>query len=223
MNTMTLGPKTARLTSIGGKAARKSTGSRRYSRLVGHLKIILPLSAGILAVAVLVWPQVSGGLRNMISIQSLVSGVDRLTMAKPRYFGVDKDNQSFVITADEAIQRGLSNERIDFVNPKSSLALENGSRLTVDALKGSYWQDGASLLLSGDVRLQHDEGYEVHTQSASVDLDAGSAVGKQPVQGSGPFGEIESEGFQLTDHGKNIVFTGKSKLTLRNTATFNKK
>jgi lipopolysaccharide export system protein LptC len=43
-------------------------------------------------------------------------------------------------------------------------------------------------------------------------MAAGTAEGHDPVQGQGVFGDVESEGFRLLDHGQVIIFTGNAKL-----------
>ncbi len=219
---MMLDPKAEKLASIGHRQKQPSSGSSGYSRFVGRLKIALPLAAGVLAVAVLAWPQITQGWRATAAAAMLTSGIERLTMANPRYYGVDQKDQGYSVTADQAIQADSEHNTVELKKPKGEMALEDGSNLEIDAQSGFYSRLDKSLDLSGGVNLYHDNGYEVHTQSAQIDLDAGAASGTQPVQGSGSFGEIESEGFHLTDRGKNIVFTGKSKLTLRNTSALGK-
>ncbi len=219
---MKLGPEAEKQTSIGNRTKLAPSSSSHYTRFVGRLKVVLPLVAGVLALAVLVWPQITQGWRNAASANSLIAGIGRLTMANPRYYGVDEKNQVYSITADQAIQTDPEHNALELKKPKGEMALEDGSSLEIDAQTGYYLREGKSLNLSGGVNLYHDGGYEVHTQSADIDLEAGAAQGSEPVQGSGKFGEIESEGFHLTDRGKNIVFTGKSKLTLRNTDALDK-
>jgi lipopolysaccharide export system protein LptC len=58
----------------------------------------------------------------------------------------------------------------------------------------------------------HDRGYELTTDTAHVDMAAGTAEGNDAVQGQGVFGDVTSQGFRLLDHGQTIIFTGKAKL-----------
>ena len=64
------------------------------------------------------------------------------------------------------------------------------------------------------VNVFHDQGFEMRSEEAHVDLDQGKIWGDMSVQGQGPAGTIESEGFRLYDRGAHIVFTGKSHLVL---------
>jgi lipopolysaccharide export system protein LptC len=65
------------------------------------------------------------------------------------------------------------------------------------------------------VNLFHDAGYELHTATATVDLGHNTARGTDPVEGHGPQGRIQAEGFEIRGTGHEIVFTGKSQLNLR--------
>ena len=83
------------------------------------------------------------------------------------------------------------------------------------AESGLYDQTMKLLDLSGGVSLYHDSGYELHTDTARVDLARNTARGLDPVTGHGPQGRIEAEGFEIAEHAKSIVFTGRAQLGLR--------
>ena len=68
--------------------------------------------------------------------------------------------------------------------------------------------------LNGEVTLFHDRGFELRTQAAQVDLEAGVARGSEDVEGQGPFGNLEAEGFQVLDRGARVLFMGKSRAVL---------
>ena len=56
------------------------------------------------------------------------------------------------------------------------------------------------------------------TPAASVDLQAGTAQSDSPVTGHGPEGQIDAQGFRILDKGARIIFTGKSQMTIRESA-----
>src|SRR3546814_15114515 len=68
--------------------------------------------------------------------------------------------------------------------------------------------------LAGSVHLTHDKSFDIRTESATVDLQDGSAAGDSAVTGEGPSGELQAEGFRLRERGQVIVFTGKSRLLI---------
>ena len=99
--------------------------------------------------------------------------------------------------------------------PKADLAMKNGTWIALTANSGVYNQREKLLYLEGAVNLFHDSGYEFKTEKLRVDLDAGRAVSNQRVDGQGPFGQLQAEGFYFESGGKSIFFTGKSKLIIR--------
>jgi len=52
------------------------------------------------------------------------------------------------------------------------------------------------------------------TESATVDLEGGTAEGHEKVEGHGPSGEVESEGFRILDKGAVVIFTGRARMLL---------
>jgi lipopolysaccharide export system protein LptC len=130
------------------------------------------------------------------------------------YAGIDKLRRPYVVTADVARQTPNRSDLVALEGPKADMTMTNGAWLAVTSHTGVYLTQGQQLDLFGAVKLFHDRGYQLNTDSAHVDMPQGAAEGNDPVQGQGVFGDITSEGFRLTDHGDNILFTGKAKLHL---------
>jgi lipopolysaccharide export system protein LptC len=92
--------------------------------------------------------------------------------------------------------------------------MNDGTWLALTAKVGYYDRQTELLDLVGDVNLFHDQGFEVRTEKAQVDLKGGTASGDLPVEGQGPSGTLTAEGFRAIDSGKTVIFTGKSKMIL---------
>ncbi len=87
-----------------------------------------------------------------------------------------------------------------------------GSWIALAADTGTFYKSNQILELSDGVNLFHDSGYEFRTRKAEIDLGKGSAHGKYPVSGQGPFGTLAASGFEILERGKRIIFTGKATL-----------
>ncbi|MBF0094948.1 MAG: LPS export ABC transporter periplasmic protein LptC [Alphaproteobacteria bacterium] len=198
-------------------AAHARAGSPHYSRFVSMMKLILPSMAVVLIALVVVWPRLSSvDERFRLGFSSMSAGaVDSLTMVNARYFGTDNDNQPFTVTADLATEAADGSHALDMESPKADITLKDGTWLVLDSSTGHYNHDSGLLDLRGGVNVFQDQGYELHTAAVQVDLKANRAVGRDPVRGQGPFGEVDAEGLLITERGKNVTFTGKSKLILR--------
>lgn len=194
-----------------------------YSRFVGMMKVLLPVGAVILAALIIAWPhlQATDG-RFRIGFSSLIATqAERPSIVNPRLVGTDEKDQPFSITADLAKDFQLRKDfwgdtstPVELEMPKADITLRDGTWLVLTANTGQLTPNTKMLELSGAVNLFHDSGYELRTTHAIIDLEKGSAVSDQPVEGQGPFGTINAEGLRLTDKGKDIVFTGKARLLL---------
>lgn len=195
---------------------RRIRAGGAYSRFANSMRIALPLIAVAIAVIVIVWPQF-GEEPKRFSL-----GVSKVTVndgggqqiVNPRFTGTDSEQRPYTVTADAASQVQNNPSMVDLSFPRSDITLASGTWLAVSADSGLFDRKAQFLTLKGSVNLFHDAGYELRTASADVDLGAGIATGVDPVTGQGPFGLLNSTGFQILDRGKRVIFTGKSKLIL---------
>jgi len=197
----------------GRRPARPNTG---YSRFVSLMKFLLPAVAAGLLLLVVAWPRLQAGLdRLRLALTRLdLSEARDLRMVNARFSGIDKQHRPYVLTADVARQMPDRNDLMALEGPKGDITLQSGAWLAITSFTGVYLPQGQLLDLFGDVKLFHDRGYELTTDTAHVDMTAGTAEGNDPVQGQGVFGEVTSEGFRLLERGQTIIFTGKAKLHL---------
>jgi lipopolysaccharide export system protein LptC len=193
------------------------SGHNRYSHFVGWMKVLLPAVAAALVLLVFAWPQFSfRESRFRLGMARLsLDQADSLTMLNARYDGVDENSQPFSVTADMATQSRQDDELVHLELPKADMTLDDGAWLALTARTGAYQRTAEVLDLVGSVSLFHDKGVEMRTESARIDLQAGTAEGQQPVEGQSVFGTIDAEGFRVQDRGQTIIFTGKSRLVLQ--------
>lgn len=189
------------------------------------MKFILPVAALILISMVVLWPHLApDDLRFRIGFAAIKASVSKdPSMVNPRFVGTDSENKPYSITADLARSLGDLKSKdapasIELEMPKADITLDDGTWLVLTAETGLLAQYDKSLNLEGAVNLFHDSGYEFRTQKAAIDLTSGVASGNLPIQGQGPFGVLNAEGFRLVDKGKTIYFSGKSKLILHSGA-----
>lgn len=212
MNAVTAGR--AMRSAISGGVRRRYTHG--YSNFVSTMKFILPAVAFLLIILVVAWPYLKSQhnrFRLGFTDIKLEEGGDP-AMLNPRYLGTDKNSQPYSITADLAKNLLKESASVELEMPKADITLKDGSWLVLTAETGVYGRGDKTLILVGMVNLFHDSGYEFRTDEAQIDLNEGIAYGKAPVEGQGPFGDLQGEGFRLADGGKTIHFTGKSKLVI---------
>lgn len=188
----------------------------KYSRFVSTMKIALPSFAGLLLAVVIILPQLRGEpdqLSVEISVTSDETGTT-LSLVNARYLGTDTSGQPFSVTAQSVREAVDDNDTINLTAPQADISLNDGTWLMVGADTGQYHRETQMLRLDGEVNLFQDQGYEMHTDSATVMLEQGSASSSTPVRSQGPFGQLESQGFKLQEKGKVVFFTGPARLVL---------
>lgn len=192
-----------------------------HSRLVGFLKLILPLVAGALVLLVAAWPHLHQpqdkfkiGVSN-INIEEAAT----VKMIKPRFTGIDAANRPFVLTAEDAVQQATDSNVVELSLPKGDVTLTNGSWVALTGETGQYYKDLQILDLAGQVSMFHDAGYEFRTSTARFEVQTGTAQGNDHIDGQGPFGSISADGFRLVDKGAIVHFLGKSRLIIKRNPT----
>jgi lipopolysaccharide export system protein LptC len=206
--------------AAGGDTLRppppRLSGRNGYSLFVSSMKVVLPALAAGLVLLVIAWPQIMPDLsRSGIDFAKIARDQAKtLNMLNARYSGVDENNQPFNIAADLATQAPDNEDLVELQHPKADIRTTEGDLVGLSARLGHYYREEEKLDLAGKVHLTHDEGFDIATETASVDLKDGSAAGDSAVSGQGPSGELQSEGFRLRERGQVIVFTGKSRLVV---------
>lgn len=192
------------------------SGNNRYSFFVVLLKVLLPATAAALLLLLIAWPQITpGDSAFRIGVERLsLDQAESLSMLNPRYDGLDENNRPFSVTADLATQATGDADIVDLELPKADMTLDDGTWLAVMAKSGRYYREAETVDLTGDVVLFHDDGFEVRTEFAHVDLRGGRAEGDEAVEGQGPTGTLNSEGFRIENKGERIFFTGKSRMIM---------
>jgi lipopolysaccharide export system protein LptC len=71
-----------------------------------------------------------------------------------------------------------------------------------------------ALELRGGINVFSDDGYELHTQSASVDLNKGVVHGYQEVTGQGPLGSLRADQFHFDRDSKILTLDGHVRMTI---------
>jgi lipopolysaccharide export system protein LptC len=113
------------------------------------------------------------------------------------------------------VQVGEVADSIDLETVTARLDRQGGGWVTITSQTGRYEQKANHVILTGQVHLKDDEGYDVVTEKAEINLaEPAHAFGDQPVTGMGPKGRINANGFRITDEGKTVMFTGRATLNV---------
>ena len=194
-------------------------GGRGYSRLVRSLRLVLPLLAAALLVLAIIWPSIDwwravvpDDLDNSVDLRD----AQQLQMRNAKLVGSDDTGRPFELSAIEARQGEDGVNTVILVEPTGEIILEDGAHLKVRAAQGHFDRDAERLELTGSVIVEHGDGYHFESKSAVVNIGDGRAVGNDPIDGYGPEGALQGEGFEIIDKGRTVLVRGKSRLFVTN-------
>jgi len=177
---------------------------QRYTRFVGIMKRALPMAAAALLAAVLAYslqPRMQDSRKMTLIFKQLNLSGNDLMMTKPRLTGVDGNGGPYVVTADEAIQDSHNSKRAQLRKVEADLTTKSGTWINMTATRGLLDQAKEKLWLTGAIDVYSDNGYEVHSTAANIDMNTGSVVGKKFVWGQGPFGTFHADEFTIERNG----------------------
>ena len=186
----------------------------RYSRFVTVMKRVLPVAVGVLILAIVAYSLVPRQSDRAFTMTSEGTLSNDLAMIKPRLTGADRKGNPFVITADMAIQDGANVRRATLKNVQADVTLDDNRWLNATAVKGYVDMDKGTLALSGGIAVFSDDGYEIHTARADVDLRQGTMHGPSGVTGHGPSGTLSADTFELDRKTQQLVLNGNVHMTL---------
>lgn len=177
----------------------------RYSQFVTLMKRALPLAAGAILAAVLVYSLLPRQPDKVtMTFESRGVFENDLSMIKPRLTGADDDGNPFVITADIAIQDPKNIHRGRMKNIQADMTLDKGRWMNAIATEGTFDMVIGSLKLRKGIAIYTDDGYELHTANADIDMKKGLFHGPGTVTGHGPGGTLRADRFDL-DHKKQLL------------------
>ena len=201
-----------RLKHLGQK--REALSPHRYSRFIRWMRVVLPMAAiGILALLA-AWPRMEETFEILPKESVLPQTVGKNELLNPRFESTDEKSQPYTVTAARALQDAHDPEAVLLDDPTADITLKDGTWIAARAQNGTYRQKEERLFLEGNVRLFHDQGYEIKTSALLVDLKKNDARSDRPVSGQGPAGTLDAAGFEARIDTERLIFTGPAKLVL---------
>ena len=182
---------------------------QRRSAAVSLWRMIFVAGAAISA-GVLIGPITASAFLATGTNFETVAGDEVVTMLNPRFTGRNDAGEGFIITADTARRRRSDSSVIDLTNPR--LVDELGTE--VESLTGIYDQKLAFLDLYEDVVLRDSDGYTFTTSAARVHILEGRVEGLEPLNGTGPLGEVSSDTYEILDEGDRILLEGNVNMVI---------
>lgn len=200
--------------------ARRDHPSGFYSRLVGYLKVALPLLAVALFSTVFLFQtgdEIEGGIS--FSSDDRDTMRDGLAVHNPKFSGVNLRGDRFFLEAAKATPDSGEPEEVVLVELSGRTDYKDGFSVYLKAARGIVRLPEQLLELSGGLHISTSDGFEGLANGGTAGLDTGSFISDGPVTLDGPMGRLEAGAMRLDPAPEgatkeNQVFTFENGVTL---------
>lgn len=165
-----------------------------YSRLVGVLKVGLPLMALVLLASMFLVQtedEFEGGIAFTEGDLSRLG--EGLQITAPVLTGATRDGDPFRFTAAVVVPDAVPPTRAAISGLEGAVEFAGGPRVAIAAPEGAIDLGTEVMTLEGRVRVASEDGYAVVADRMEVDLLGGVLVAEGDVVGDGPMGRITAE------------------------------
>lgn len=189
-----------------------------HSRLIGWLKIVLPLLAlAILSTLFLVARTVDPNDAIPYAEVDVAERLREPRMTAPAYAGLTNDGAALTLSAAEMRPMVADGAGASANTLSGTLETPDGGRMDLTAALGQINPDARQILLSGGVTLTSSTGWYLESEALTAATDATDITIPTPVMATGPGGTVTADTMRLTEDPKQpgrylLVFNGTVKL-----------
>lgn len=177
--------------------------ARSRTQLVRALRYAL-VAAAVITLGIFLGFILRNAYERAVGQAAIVNTEQTVAMLSPRFTGRDGAGNLYVITSETAQQRREDETQIDLVNPEFVDAF--GREVT--APRGLYNRTDETIDLFDDVLLVDAEGYVFNSTHARIFPKTGHVIGVEPLDGTGPLGDIRSDRYELDRDTDIVTFIG---------------
>lgn len=198
--------------------ADRGAGQARYSRIVGVLKVVLPLTALVLLSLVFLLARTVDPTRAISTAEIDVEDRARdPRLSGAHYAGVTQDGAALTILAATARSDPEATLRLEVAGLELHLEGQDGETMLATATLGTIDRGRGTFDLREGLEIAVSPGYRLSTERLTGMLDNTLVTAPGPVQGAAPAGEITAGNLQLRSEspqgaGYVLVFGGGVRL-----------
>ena len=191
------------------RSEKKSYISSRYTRFVSLIKIVFLATASALVLLVVAWSfsvpsdeKITISLSNSKPINNINEG-----LTNGRFIGKDKNNQTYIITADYAEPINGNPREIALQTLQADITLDDGTWITLKAPEGVLNRNQNELLLGDSVYIYADNRFEVFTNLVKIDLSNSIITSDSKINMQSSYGNLEANSFNFNNNINNLRFS----------------
>jgi lipopolysaccharide export system protein LptC len=186
----------------------------RHDKTIGAARIVLPSLIGVLAVALIGAPLLTGGEISFVLAKDTVAmAKERLRVTAALYRGEDSKGQPFSLRAGSAVQVNSKDPVVRLKDLRGEIALSDGPAvLAADA--GRYDMDKEIVNVDGPLRFTAADGYQLITRDVAISLKTRKLASGGPVSGSMPLGSFSAGRIVADLPARTVVLDGRARLRI---------
>ena len=188
-----------------------------YSKFIKTIKFIF-LAISILMLVLIIINNRQNQIKivgEKFSYTEKIDGSINQVLVKPIFMGLNKKEQPFKVTASKATRFKEESNTFYLENPVGEILIDN-DRYFLSGNSGIYDKNIQELKINGDVKFNNNLDLKFSTTEVLFDFKDQVLFGEKAVSGYRNNSKIDSQGIKILNKENKIIFTGKTKLLLKN-------
>ena len=185
-----------------------------HDRLIGTLRVVLPIAIGVLAAFLVMAPLTrSGDASFLLAKNNVEVAQDRLKIERAQYRGQDSKGRPFELTANSAVQKSSAEPIVRMQGLAAEIGLSDGPARIV-AGQGRYNMKSEQVALDGPITFRSQGGYALDTADATIDLKSRTMQSRGAVTGSAPQGTFSADHMSADLENRSVSLDGHARLRI---------
>ena len=188
-----------------------------YSKFIKTIKFVF-LGISILMLLLIVINNRQSQIKivgDKFSYSEKIDGSINQVLVKPIFMGLNKEEQPFKVTASKATRFKEETNTFYLENPIGEILIDN-NKYYLSGNNGVYDKNIQELKINGDVKFNNNLDLKFSTTDVFFDFKKQILFGEKAVSGYRNNTKIDSQGIKILNKENKIIFTGKTKLLLKN-------
>jgi len=188
-----------------------------YSKFIKTIKFIF-LAISILMLVLIIINNRQNQIKivgEKFSYTEKIDGAINQVLVKPIFMGLNKKEQPFKVTASKATRFKEESNTFYLENPVGEILIDK-DKYFLSGKSGIYDKSVQELKINGDVKFNNNLDLKFSTTEVLFDFKDQILFGEKAVSGYRNNSKIDSQGIKILNKENKIIFTGKTKLLLKN-------